>query len=162
MNALLERPGPVTATQGEPLLLQFERQGKPLGRIPMVVRLNLDLCGLSFGLDDWVGLDLETKIALASCIADTPEKARLWTRMVLDCIAAARPCDIDPGELPGLYCAQLPARINVQMLALGLAKLDEASWAGLNILQRYALMKLSRPGHRNRDFHKLALEIVLA
>lgn len=156
MNALRERP---QSSVSAALLLAFERQGKPLGRIPMVVRLNLDLCGLSFGLDDWVGLDLETRIALSSRIADTPEAARHWARMVFDCVPAARPCDIDPSELLGLDCATPTARINAQLESLDLPILDGAAWRALSTLQRYALLKLSRPGHKNRNFEKVAREV---
>jgi hypothetical protein len=162
MNALRERPVPVTAggREQDALLLGFERQGKILGRIPMVVRLNLDLCGLSFGLDDWVALDLETRIALSSLIADTPQAQRMWTRMVFDSVAAACPCAIDPSELLGMDCPQPPARINVQLQAMALESIDSARWAALGKLQRYALLKLSRPGHKNRGFEKVARDAV--
>jgi len=48
--------------------------------------------------------------------------------------------------------SHVPAQVSDYFNAQGLAPLSLAQWQGLAPLQRYALIKLTRPGHSNDNF----------
>jgi hypothetical protein len=115
--------------------------------VPMAVRLKLDRTGVKLDLRAWVKFTEEERRELLA-LPEGPafrEKARS--------LALARtgetPKDLPvPAAFPweeGTPPADLAAKAAAENVSL-------ARWTALPALQRFALVKLSRPGHENRNF----------
>jgi hypothetical protein len=123
--------------------------------IPMAVRLRLDVTGVKLKLNEWSKLGQAERLALAKnpCRSDAEMSAyREGLFRLVEKTSATRPSMLldlpDPvWEDP----TRVPAQVLEQAKALGLEFPGEA-WASLSPLQRFALTKLSRPGHENRNF----------
>ncbi|HEY9645742.1 MAG TPA: nitrate reductase associated protein [Chroococcidiopsis sp.] len=138
--------------------------------IPMVVRFKLDTCGIKLKLQAWHQLSPGDRQALATLPCTTAaEIAHYQTflqQRLLDCTGAmGGTLPIDP-QPPWLDAATIPAELDQAIQALGVAlnqpsnqpssqplnqSLNLVQWAALTPLQRFALLKLSRPGHENRN-----------
>lgn len=58
--------------------------------------------------------------------------------------------EVDP--LPSwMVTDSVPTEVSEKARGIGSA-VDPAAWAALDELQRFALVKLARPGHENRNF----------
>lgn len=148
-------------------LFEFEADlATSLRRFPIAVRHKLDQCGVHLGLEDWQLLPLEARRALHSDpVTGAAGRAAFIT--FLEALAArywaGRPIErIVPEPAPAWRdLARVPADL-ATLLAEEFAGfvLDEKRWAALDDLQRFALEKLSRSGHRNRGFEALAREVL--
>jgi hypothetical protein len=132
-------------------VFEFESDSeRTLDYIPMCVRMKLDLCGLKLSLAQWTGLPLAVRqiVLEARCQVD-PEilRVRRYLELVVDAFGlgmlASAPCDPQAWRGSG----RAPASVVAAMDALGCPRLGAAAWAALNDLQRFALIKLARPGH---------------
>jgi hypothetical protein len=133
--------------------------------IPMAVRFRLDVTGVKMKLNEWAKLDKARRLDLAQTPCATEKEVSLYREEVsalVEKTSGARPTMLaelpepvweNPGEVPG--------QVLDQARALGL-DLPLKGWAGLSTLQRFALMKLSRPGHENRNFLPAMAEFGLA
>jgi hypothetical protein len=123
--------------------------------IPMAVRLKLDTCQVKLKLREWSKLDQSERAQLLtlSC-ATAPEVANY--RAVLHQLVRARvghlPADLTDPEPPvWLNADEVPSQLQVKADAEGIS-LALPQWRSLSILQRFTLIKLSRPSHENRNF----------
>ncbi len=123
--------------------------------IPMAVRLRLDVSGVKLKLNEWSKLDQAQRLRLVQAPfageADIRAYAEELARVV-ESITGSRPSLLaelpdpvweDPGEIP----AQVLEQARSVKLDLPLK-----AWSALRPLQRFALVKLSRAGHENRNF----------
>lgn len=123
--------------------------------IPMAARLRLDRTGVKLKLNEWSKLDPDLRMALAQAPCGSPAERVQWKANMSETVA--RVCGAAPSLLPEAVdelwedAGKVPEQVRAQARALGLAVPDEA-WAALSPLQRFALVKLSRPGHENRNF----------
>jgi hypothetical protein len=123
--------------------------------IPMAARLRLDRTGVKLKLNEWSKLDPDLRLALAQAPCASPAERAQWKANLMD--AVKRVCGAAPSLLPEAVdevwedAGQAPAQVRAQASALGLSVPDEA-WRALSPLQRFALVKLSRAGHENRNF----------
>lgn len=131
--------------------------------IPMVVRCKLDRIGLKLGLPHWHRLSAEERHLLVKWPQDASglERMRQW---LLERTAAmpegeARPmaAACDEAWQQGLTW---PEALLEACRALDLA-LPEQGWGGLDELERFALVKLSRPGHEHRNLSSALREFGL-
>ncbi|WP_009631993.1 nitrate reductase associated protein [Synechocystis sp. PCC 7509] len=123
--------------------------------IPMQVRLKLDTCGIKLKLADWTHFSEAERqaIALQPCITTTEIQAyrqRLQTfvqkytgSQAKDLAVEAYPEWMDDTNIP------ISLQAKVQELGAGLTI---QQWQALTPLQRFALIKLSRPSHENKNF----------
>lgn len=121
--------------------------------IPMAVRRKLDLAGVKLKLVHWHGLEAEERQRLLSWGDDGAaiEALRDWllersTRLPQGParpLPPARGCDWQQSE-------RIPALLAESCRQLGLV-LRPGGWSDLNELQRFALLKLSHPGHEHRN-----------
>ena len=124
--------------------------------IPMAVRYKLDLCGVKLSLRQWSHFteDDRRALLLRSC-ANVAEAASY--RAALVALIAGR-TDEDAVFLPEdaapawADAAQVPRQVIEHAAELGAAPPTLAQWQGLSLLQRFALMKLSRVSHDNVNF----------
>jgi hypothetical protein len=132
--------------------------------LPMAVRRKLDLAGMKLKLVHWHGLSAGERQRLLDWPDDATalEELRTW---LLERSAAlpqgpARP--LPPAlEEPWQQQARLPEVLaaSCRQLDLPLAVED---WRRLDELQRFALVKLSHPGHEHRNLPRALAEFVLA
>lgn len=133
--------------------------------IPMAVRLRLDLTGIKLKLNEWSKLGKSERLSLAANPCRSPEDLRKYREDVAALVT--RVCGGPPSLLPELpepiweNPDAVPGQVREQALLLGLEVSAEA-WTSLSFLQRFALVKLSRPGHENRNFLPAMREFGLA
>jgi hypothetical protein len=123
--------------------------------IPMAVRFKLDRCGIKLKLSEWSRMNELERHHLAESPCATSDEIlvyRAWLRHTIykrtGTEAAELPTSPDPVWSETM---RIPECVQNQLDELGIPMtLDQ--WNGLPTLQRFALVKLSRPGHENRNF----------
>jgi hypothetical protein len=123
--------------------------------IPMQVRLKLDTCGVKLKLPQWHQLTPAERQALVEqpCsteaeIAAYRSQLRQWVKSHSGEAPADLPIDADPDWLNP---AVIPDSVEAQANSVG-QTLTPEQWAGLSPPQRFALIKLSRSQHENKNF----------
>ncbi len=119
--------------------------------IPMVVRYRLDTCGIKLKLDHWHALSLSQRQWLVDNSCDTPELQEQYTLQLQAWVTE------QTGQPAGTIALE-PLWLQHQAVPPDLvAILTLEQWQQLTPLQRFALLKLSRPGHEHRNL-PLALQ----
>lgn len=123
--------------------------------IPMIVRMNLDNCGVKLKLFHWNQFDLSERQALVDLPCTTPEQRQAYKEWLQNLIIAktgqpAKELAIDSNPL-WLETTSIPDSVETKTQAHNVA-LSLEQWSNLNSLQRFALIKLSRPSHENQNF----------
>ena len=123
--------------------------------IPMIVRMKLDTCGVKLKLVHWNQFSTEEKQRLVSVSCSTAQEIEEYQAFVQNLVVN------HTGKLAGtLTVDPNPAWLNQNQIPSSLLiKLEECNqnisleqWSNLSHLQRFALIKLSRPSHENRNF----------
>ncbi|HKP98265.1 MAG TPA: nitrate reductase associated protein [Fibrobacteria bacterium] len=133
--------------------------------IPMAVRLRLDVSGVKLKLNEWSKLGQAERLRLVQAPFASAESVRAYAEdlsALVEKVCGARPSML--AELPDPVwenAGTVPAQVVAQAHAVGL-DLPPAAWASLSPLQRFALTKLSRAGHENRNFVPAMQEFGLA
>jgi hypothetical protein len=131
--------------------------------IPMAVRRKLDLAGVKLKLQHWGELSEEERSALLAWPDDPARIEQLRLHLL------QRTAGLSPGrakELPRAstepwqQAATPPAVLTASCAQLGLT-LRSGGWAELDELQRFALVKLSHPGHEHRNLPRALAEFDL-
>lgn len=133
--------------------------------IPMIVRFKLDACGIKLKLKEWSKMTMEEREQLAVLPTEAAHQLQSYahyleglihkysgqeaTRLSSDKISTA-------WSLADRVPTELQAKLNDERMSLTLAQ-----WSNLSLLQRFALIKLSRPGHENKNFPKAMREFGL-
>jgi len=122
--------------------------------IPMYVRFKLDAVGLKLKLSHWAKLDLEDRQVLAETPCETAEEIDAY-KLLLSNLARIRTGE-SLRSLPEGYDSDwkqedTPEQVLAKANALGVS-ITRDKWAALPPLQRFALVKLVRPGHEGRNF----------
>jgi hypothetical protein len=124
--------------------------------IPMSVRLKLDNVGVKVSLKQWNRLERAERDELLVRPCDAPADRHSYRDYLVAAIEA-RTGD-KPGELAvaghpeWLDASWIPVQVSEYFAAEGREALTLTQWAELAPLQRYVLIKLTRPGHRNENF----------
>ncbi len=138
-------------------LFAFESDfGGDLRCIPMAVRRKLDLCGRKLRLQTWLGWGEARRRALLHWPDDGAGLAALIEALAEE----TTPLPPAHGE-PWQGSGPLPPVVAAATAELGLA-VDEGAWASLDELQRFALLKLSLPGHGRHNLARALAEFGLA
>lgn len=122
--------------------------------IPMQVRYKLDTCGVKLKLSHWNQFSLTERQQLVDRPCETPEEVAAYRDSLQSLVVAhtgapASSLAIDPA--PPWRQGEIPKQVTEKLQETG-HQLTAASWAALTPLQRFALIKLSRPSHENRNF----------
>ena len=133
--------------------------------IPMMVRLKLDVCGIKLKLAEWNELTLHERneLMVKSCTEVTEISAyrKLIQELVLSKTGSGAtdfPIDEHPAwKILDQIQPALVEKLNEFGWTLSIEK-----WKTLTNLQRFALLKLSRPSHENKNFTKAMKEFGLA
>lgn len=132
--------------------------------IPMQVRYKLDTSGIKLKLSDWNQMTQVERVALLElpCITDTDIQSYQDYLQQLILERTGTP----PAKLPiepyptWMDSRNVPDSLQEKAQEIG-ATLTTEQWAALTPLQRFALIKLSRSEHENRNFPKAIAEFNL-
>lgn len=132
--------------------------------IPMMLRFKLDACGIKLKLSEWNKMSLIERNTLCSITCANDEDILCFRKYLQQMIRKQT-----GKEATELQVEANPAWANTHELPQALLeKLKEFNWAvslmqwkRLTSLQRFALMKLTRPGHENKNFPKAVKEFKL-
>ncbi|XWK87244.1 MAG: nitrate reductase associated protein [Phormidium sp.] len=132
--------------------------------IPMVVRYKLDTCGIKLKLSHWNHFNLAEREALVDLPCTTPNEIKTYGEFLQELVI--KQTGSPASELP---IEQNPAWMDSQTIPSEvLEKAQEESvhitieqWANLSPVQRFALIKLSRPSHENKNFSPAVKEFQL-
>lgn len=140
-------------------LFNFEQDGRyPLRRIPMIMRFKLDACGVKISIVAWslLSRDERERLLMLPCSSHAEKNAfrrQLATMLkkysknpdaVLECI------DVEQAPI-WREVSNVPHQIIERFAELGLPALTLSQWQKLDELQRFALIKLTRTGHKNAN-----------
>jgi hypothetical protein len=122
--------------------------------IPMVVRYKLDRCGVKVRLSEWSRMNELERLHLAELPCENEEEVsvyRAWLRHTIYKRTGGQATDLAGVEDEVWNQKSIPTCVEEKLIELALPMtLDQ--WNRLDTLQRFALVKLSRPGHENRNF----------
>jgi hypothetical protein len=139
------------------MIFQFEQDFVADWRcIPMVVRYRLDTCGLKLKLAHWHALSLGQRQWLVDTPCDTLELQKQYTLQLQAWVME------QTGQPIGTIAVE-PVWLQDQVVPPDLAAtITLSQWQRLTPLQRFALIKLSRPGHEHRNLPLALREFGLA
>ncbi len=123
--------------------------------IPMQIRLKLDTCGIKLKLTQWNQFSQSDRQRLVDLSCKTASDVEVYRKtlqqIVLDRTGTAvSTLPVDPSPA-WENATTIPTSVVEKATGVGVAiSLDQ--WAALTPLQRFALIKLSRSSHENRNF----------
>lgn len=123
--------------------------------IPMQVRFKLDTCGVKLKLPHWnqfTPAERQKLVELPCSTAPEIQTYRTYLRELVQSHTSELPADlpIDP-DPDWMDNTTIPASVQEQTHSVNAAITPE-QWASLTPLQRFALIKLSRSQHENKNF----------
>ncbi|MEH2124684.1 nitrate reductase associated protein [Nostoc sp.] len=132
--------------------------------IPMQVRYKLDTCGIKLKLSDWNQMTTAERQALVELPCTTETEIQSYREHIEQLIIQrngipAKKLPIEPHPA-WLDSAIVPVNIQEKAQEIGIT-LTEQNWVALTPLQRFALIKLSQPGHENKNFPRAIAEFHL-
>ncbi|MGK7883554.1 MAG: nitrate reductase associated protein [Crocosphaera sp.] len=132
--------------------------------IPMIVRFKLDTCGVKLKLMHWNQFTSQEKQVLVNMACETSEEAKLYRDFLQTLVtektgnpAKILPIDDNP---PWLNSEHIPVEIQEKATEFN-KQITLEKWKELTPLQRFALLKLSRPSHENSNFYPALQEFNL-
>ncbi|PZD73092.1 hypothetical protein C1752_02738 [Acaryochloris thomasi RCC1774] len=150
----------------KPQFFEFEADfTDSLRCIPMAVRLNLDTCGIKLKLAQWNEFTAEERQQLVDLPCSTPDEIQVYRQQLKDLIwqrTQAQASELAIDEHPSwLNVAAIPEGLQEKAQAHNIT-LTLEQWQALTPLQRFALIKLSRPSHESLNFVPALKEFELA
>lgn len=129
--------------------------------IPMAARLRLDLSGVKLRLSEWSKLTEGEKKNVGNWPYDIPgqmDECREYLQALVF-NRTGRQVTLLLNTAAGAWAdiSHVPEAVELKMAEFNWT-LSLREWRSLTELQRFALVKLTRPGHENRNFPKAVLE----
>ena len=123
--------------------------------IPMTVRHSLDTCGVKLKLEHWSQFNQAERQALVDWPCGNDGEAQTYRNKLQTLVTKktgkpAKTLNIPanpPWQSQGKIPEQVQQKFEEQSVSLSLDQ-----WSTLSELQRFALIKLSRPSHENNNF----------
>jgi len=132
--------------------------------IPMIVRLNLDMAGIKLKLSEWSAFSPGERIELATRPCGNMDEVSAYTTHLAGLIREKTGKDavlIEVDENPlWRNMDQVPGLLQEKAATFGW-NISIDQWRSLTQLQRFALLKLCRPSHENKNFPKAMKEFGL-
>ena len=123
--------------------------------IPMRVRMKLDNCGVKLKLVHWNKFSQAERKSLVDLPCQTEEEVQAYKEFLQNLVIKktgqpAKELVIDPHP-PWLDDRTIPDEVKSKAQECQV-NLSLAQWSSLTPAQRFALIKLSRPSHENKNF----------
>ena len=123
--------------------------------IPMQVRMKLDTCGVKLKLQHWHQFTQQERQSLVEKPCTTAEEVEGYRHYLQNLVsdrtgtpASELPIDSHPAWMDA---TTIPPALQEKAQEFGVS-LTTQQWATLTPEQRFALIKLSRPSHENKNF----------
>lgn len=132
--------------------------------IPMIVRFKMDNAGIKLKLSEWNRFSTDERVNLALLPGGNSGEICNYNRYLTGLVKKytkreATTMDVDPDPLwNDLY--SIPGKLTEKLNEFNW-KLSIEEWRGLTNLQRFALLKLCRAKHENKNFPKAMREFRL-
>lgn len=132
--------------------------------IPMIVRLKMDKAGIKLKLAEWAKFSVNDRIELAQRDCGRKPEIESYYNYTVNLIrqyTGSQATFMAIDEQP-LWAQQevIPAVLLQHLFESG-CNMTLEQWSALTQLQRFALLKLCRPGHENKNFPKALKEFGL-
>ncbi len=132
--------------------------------IPMQVRYKLDSCGIKLKLSDWNHMTFAERQTLAELPCNSETEIQSYRNYLQQLIlqhtgTTATELPIDPHPV-WMQAWKIPDSVQEKAAETGVS-ITARQWAALTPLQRFALIKLSRSGHENKNFPQAMIEFNL-
>ncbi|RRB00903.1 nitrate reductase associated protein [Larkinella rosea] len=129
--------------------------------IPMIVRYKLDTSLIKLKLPEWVKLTVAEKRELATRPCFTEPEIMGYRRFLTQLVAER--CGKTVSELPPVDASwdtlgRVPEEVQQKAVEYGCVPLTIGQWIRLDVLRRFALVKLSRSGHEGKNFPRALKE----
>lgn len=123
--------------------------------IPMIVRYKLDTCGIKLKLSHWNHFDSSVRQMLVQQPTQTLTEINAYRQLIYRLAKEysdlpLKDLPIDPNP-PWMNDTVIPDTVQQKAREVGI-EIDQSQWKRLTPLQRFALIKLSRPSHENKNF----------
>jgi hypothetical protein len=122
----------------------------------MSVRMKLDQTGIKLSLKQWNRIPPDSRRQLTERPCNDPVETAAYRQYLVSLIEAHTRTEVEyvPINASSAWAdaAIVPPRIRDWAKGLGVAPPSGEQWAALMPLQRFALFKLTRPGHSNENF----------
>jgi hypothetical protein len=123
--------------------------------IPMIVRFKLDTCGVKLKLNHWHNFNQIERESLVHKPCLTPQEIEEYRQHLQELVLFktgeyAKELNIDPHP-EWLDIEKIPIDLQEKAQEFDF-QLNLSQWQNLTPLQRFVLIKLSRPSHENRNF----------
>ena len=153
--------------KGQPRYFRFEEDfvEDNIRCIPMIVRFKLDACGIKLKLGQWSKFTAKERRQLSDMPCVTPGQIGTYGLFLQQLIAARTGHEATLLEVDSYPAWADSDRIlpDLQQQARQIGvEISLHQWRSLYLLQRFALLKLCRPGHENRNFPIAMKEFGLA
>lgn len=133
--------------------------------IPMIVRFKMDAAGIKLKLSEWARFRPEERTELAIKECSTREEIAIYKNYLAQLVlirAAHLPTLMEIDSNPEWSrLDEIPVSLQEKASEFGW-EISLAQWSSLTDLQRFALLKLKRPGHENKNFPIAMKEFGLA
>jgi hypothetical protein len=123
--------------------------------IPMIVRFKLDTCGIKLKLDQWNHFTEGDRQQLVQLPCETTEEIAAYRATVSHLVfqyTQATASELPVEEHPPWLDQDNIAEIVKEKANAVAAEISLTEWKTLEPIQRFALIKLSRSSHENRNF----------
>lgn len=146
-------------------LFEFEQDFvDSLRCIPMQARYNLDTCGIKLKLADWSHLTQDERQALVESPCTSEQEIETYRHNLQNLVhqyTGAYPSELPIETHPAWMDENnIPESVQEEASEYNV-KIEAPQWAALSPLERFALIKLSRSGHENKNFPKALEEFKL-
>jgi hypothetical protein len=123
--------------------------------IPMQVRYKLDTCGIKLKLPHWhqfTSAERRSLVEMPCSTASEVEAYRSHLRQLVFNHTGTYPSDLTIDAHPAwMEATTIPDSVQLQGQTVG-SQITSEQWAKLSPLERFALIKLSRSEHENKNF----------
>jgi hypothetical protein len=122
--------------------------------IPMQVRMKLDTCGVKLKLTHWHQFTPQERQAVVEKPCTTAEEIQSYRDYIQNLVIqyTGSPASELPVEVhPAWIHTTIPTNVQEKAQELGVS-LTSQHWTSLTHAQRFALIKLSRPSHEDKNF----------
>jgi hypothetical protein len=133
----------------------------------MIVRFKLDACGIKLKLKEWSKMTFEEREQLALLSTESAAELDVYKTYVQELIykhTGENATLLSTTHSSHNYWSSIEFLPTVleEKLRESKMSISLAQWKDLKVLQRFALLKLTKPGHENKNFPKAMKEFGLA